>query len=426
MDEDGLPVMLWLDLPLQSAPSRSGPAVPWAEPSATGAGNGSGVDLLSRTSAAPGVLFRVFIRFTGNTGRCRRWQEPTRPGLHPQAVAGPSKVQPKMRPPGRLSGIPAQGLLRVQRNLFRPPLWGRLGRRAGPRGRLRSVGYQAPGFAGVRAGVDPDSFPPGNTGPGLRPLRPPFLHDPMPPDPAHHPGKRYVLAHRRSPTLAWRQLPAGRSLGSSGRSVCGTLSVSSTIRATVWCPSGERCSRSGSHIRGSRSCLRAHRSAITAPCREAIVWAFSLKIATFAPVTAQHGRRSPVRSRKQHHRCTRLAQQPDAGIKFAGQLVRVAAAEHHVIASRRHRDQVRLQSQGRADLPVQDLLQQQAADGKVRVGKVLAANRQLFSHTVGPATQPARAPRFRIPDPFRERVPQGHIPVPRVQAAPRPMGRRRG
>jgi hypothetical protein len=56
--------------------------------------------------------------------------------------------------------------------------------------------------------------------------------------------------------------------------------------------------------------------------------------------------------------CTRVSQHADAGIEFAGELVRIAAREHHGVPACRQRDQVRLQRQCLADLPVQDLLQQ--------------------------------------------------------------------
>ena len=86
-------------------------------------------------------------------------------------------------------------------------------------------------------------------------------------------------------------------LGSSGRRRCGTLSVSRTMAAMVWCPSGEKCRRSGSHIRGSLSCRSAHKSAMTTSCRAAMTRIFSLNTATFprmCPNTAVSPQSGPV------------------------------------------------------------------------------------------------------------------------------------
>lgn len=93
-----------------------------------------------RLCSEAGVLFRVFLRSTGHTGRGRRWQEPS------WAVAGPLRFQrlacchPARRIPGtagsRLTAMlpgatppgterleaPLKACYRVQPNLLRPPL----------------------------------------------------------------------------------------------------------------------------------------------------------------------------------------------------------------------------------------------------------------------------------------------------------------
>ena len=71
------------------------------------------------------------------------------------------------------------------------------------------------------------------------------------PDPAHHPGQQVV---REPGEVTGLGFPAscrrGMGLGSSGLRRCGHAEGSRTMAAMVWCPSGEKCRRSGSHIRG--------------------------------------------------------------------------------------------------------------------------------------------------------------------------------
>jgi hypothetical protein len=63
---------------------------------------------------------------------------------------------------------------------------------------------------------------------------------------------------------------------------------------------------------------------------------------------------------------------------------------------------------------IQDLLQQQPADRKIGVGKILSPRSELFGNTVSPTPQPSNAAWFRISNPLSERIPQRNVPAPRV------------
>jgi hypothetical protein len=68
------------------------------------------------------------------------------------------------------------------------------------------------------------------------------------------------------------------------------------------------------------------------------------------------------------------------------------------------------------DLLVQDLFEQPAACGKVRVGKILMTLGQFRSNAVSPVAQPTRALLLRIPHPFLNDISQSDIPAPGVPA----------
>jgi serine-type D-Ala-D-Ala carboxypeptidase (penicillin-binding protein 5/6) len=78
------------------------------------------------------------------------------------------------------------------------------------------------------------------------------------------------------PGPGWRLTHPGELFASYGSRSFSTSRARNTIRAIVWWPTGEKCNRSGAHIRGSTSSRSDHMSATIAPCFCATVRRFSL------------------------------------------------------------------------------------------------------------------------------------------------------
>jgi hypothetical protein len=68
----------------------------------------------------------------------------------------------------------------------------------------------------------------------------------------------------------------------------------------------------------------------------------------------------------------------------------------------------------RLDLLGQDLRDELATDGEIRVCEVIDALSEDFGDAVGPAAVAARQARLRVPDSLCERVADSDVPRPRV------------
>jgi hypothetical protein len=75
--------------------------------------------------------------------------------------------------------------------------------------------------------------------------------------------------------------------------------------------------------------------------------------------------------------------------------------EHEIVPAGREGHEVRLQAQGRPELLVKDVAQDQAADGQVGVAE-LATLAEFFGNAVRPPAHAAGAQRFRVADACRK------------------------
>ena len=76
---------------------------------------------------------------------------------------------------------------------------------------------------------------------------------------------------------------------------------------------------------------------------------------------------------EQQHGRASGAQPRNHSVERGGDLIRIAARSHDVVAARRDRDEVGLQGEGGLDLVVGDLLDELATHREIRVGEVVGA-----------------------------------------------------
>ena len=141
-------------------------------------------------------------------------------------------------------------------------------------------------------------------------------------------------------------------------------------------------------------------------------------------VMSQQGCVAPVGAGEQHDGGAGGTEPAHRGVQGGSQPVGIAPVEHNVIPAGRERDQVRFERNRGPELPVQDLAQEQAADGEVRVPEIRPALAEFLGDPVRPAPHAARTQRFRVPEARGERIPHCDIAGPRPRI-PGPCGRAR-
>ena len=108
-----------------------------------------------------------------------------------------------------------------------------------------------------------------------------------------------------------------------------------------------------------------------------------------------------------------VAREPLDRVLEAGRdLVGVGSRTDHVVAARRDRDEVGAKGERRLQLLVDDLLDELAAHGEVRIREVLGLLPEHLGDAVGPAAVAAGRIRLGIADALGERVADGDIARP--------------
>ena len=130
--------------------------------------------------------------------------------------------------------------------------------------------------------------------------------------------------------------------------------------------------------------------------------------------SAEHRGEAHVGSGEQHDRGAVAAEPFDGVIKPGRNIVGVCPRADHVVSASGNRDQIRVQCKRRLNLLVDDLPDQLAAHGEVRIRKILCALTEHLSDPVGPTPIPARAGQLRVADALREGVAESDVTRPRM------------
>jgi hypothetical protein len=129
---------------------------------------------------------------------------------------------------------------------------------------------------------------------------------------------------------------------------------------------------------------------------------------------AEHGGEADVDTGEHDDRGPVGAQPLHGGVESRGDVIRVGARPDHVVSAGRDRDQVGAQGHGRFDLLIDDLPDEFAAHGEVRVREVARLAAEHLGDAVSPAAMPAEAFRLGIADPLGERVADRAVAGPRM------------
>ncbi len=130
---------------------------------------------------------------------------------------------------------------------------------------------------------------------------------------------------------------------------------------------------------------------------------------------AEHRREGGVDAREEHDGRTGGGQSCDGILQLRRDVIGIGAGTDDVVAARGDRDQVRLEGDGRFDLVRDDLCDQLAADGEVRVGEVVDLLREHLCDAVRPAAMAVGERGIGVADALGEGVADRDEPPPGVR-----------